>query len=113
MRCPQVVPEGTQRECDELAELEWKSESKGKTTMDFEDFCESLVLSVRLWCDGSSASKHIQFAAELFKGLTDHPWHSVGDASELSPGPSPSVQLVHCTVEEAIAQSEVRGALDP
>ena len=80
----QVVPEGTKKECDELAEVEWRAESKGRDALNFEEFYESMFLFVDVWCDGLSEPQYLQFATELLQPILKQQWVTPSQQFDLS-----------------------------
>ena len=108
--CPQVVPEGTKKECDQLADVEWRTESKGKDTMSFDDFYESIFLFVDVWCEGMSTAQYLKFTTDLLKSLLSQTWFTTSEtflrqqSSTYKIEDTPPID----NIEEEIAKAQAR-----
>ena len=64
-----VVPEGTKRECDELATVEWRAEANGADHMPPAAFARAMHTFVDTWCARPGKAAYLKFASDLLLPL--------------------------------------------
>ena len=104
-----VVPEGSKKECDDLAEVEWDVESKGEEYMDWEQFYNSMFMFVDIWCTGLSKEKYVNFAKELLLPIVSDVRTTQVQPFNLSTAPKTQVRRPNLKAPEVeIMESQAR-----
>eukprot|EP00670_Eutreptiella_braarudii_P008336 CAMPEP_0174308980 /NCGR_PEP_ID=MMETSP0810-20121108/2103_1 /TAXON_ID=73025 ORGANISM="Eutreptiella gymnastica-like, Strain CCMP1594" /NCGR_SAMPLE_ID=MMETSP0810 /ASSEMBLY_ACC=CAM_ASM_000659 /LENGTH=902 /DNA_ID=CAMNT_0015416457 /DNA_START=145 /DNA_END=2853 /DNA_ORIENTATION=+ len=65
-----VVESPSKKECNLLADMEWQTERKGRKTMNFTSFRESILSFVRSWCTDPTEAGYVEYIERVCMPLT-------------------------------------------